>query len=48
MCYDNLKAIPEFVTLYFASPEGQHQLLAKAAQVGVPSVAQPATYLQTP
>ena len=41
------KVIPEFVTLYFRSPEGQHQLLANTSQVGVPSIAQPVTYLRT-
>lgn len=41
------KVIPEFVALYFKSPEGQHQLLANTAQVGVPSIAQPVTYLRT-
>ena len=41
------KVIPEFVTLYFKSPEGQHQLLANTSQVGVPSIAQPVTYLRT-
>ena len=41
------KAIPEFVTMYFRSPEGQHQLLANTSQVGVPSIAQPGTYLRT-
>ena len=44
---DRSKVIPEFVALYFKSPEGQHQLLANAAQVGVPSIAQPVTYLRT-
>ena len=49
-CYmrcDPTKAIPEFLALYFTSPEGQHQLLANASQVGVPSIAQPVTYLRT-
>ena len=41
------KAVPEFVTMYFRSPEGQHQLLANTSQVGVPSIAQPVTYLRT-
>ncbi len=41
------RALPEFVTLYFRSPEGQHQLLANTSQVGVPSIAQPVTYLRT-
>ena len=44
---DSSKAIPEFVALYFTSAEGQHQLLANASQVGVPSIAQPVTYLRT-
>ena len=44
---DHSKALPEFVTLYFRSPEGQHKLLANASQVGVPSIAQPVTYLRT-
>ena len=44
---DRSKVIPEFVALYFKSREGQHQLLANAAQVGVPSIAQPVTYLRT-
>ena len=44
---DRSKAIPEFVTAYFRSPEGQHKLLANASQVGVPSIAQPVTYLRT-
>ena len=44
---DRSKAIPEFVTLYFRSPEGRHQLLANRSQVGVPSIAQPVTYLRT-
>ena len=43
---DTSKAIPEFVALYFTSAEGQHQLLANASQVGVPSIAQPVTYLR--
>lgn len=44
---DRSRASPEFVALYFKSPEGQHQLLANASQVGVPSIAQPVTYLRT-
>ena len=44
---DPAKALPEFVTMYFNSHEGQHQLLANASQVGVPSIAQPVTYLRT-
>ena len=44
---DRSKIIPEFITAYFRSPEGQHKLLANASQVGVPSIAQPVTYLRT-
>ena len=44
---DRSKAIPEFVSVWFKSPEGQHQLLANSSQVGVPSIAQPVTYLRT-
>ena len=44
---DRSKAIPEFVTMYFRSSAGQHQLLANRSQVGVPSIAQPVTYLRT-
>ena len=44
---DLTKAIPEFVALYLKSHEGQHQLLANTSQVGVPSIAQPVTYLRT-
>ena len=44
---DPSMAIPEFVTAYFRSPDGQHKLLANASQVGVPSIAQPVTYLRT-
>ncbi len=43
---DRSKVTPEFLTLYFKSPEGQHQLLANSAQVGVPSIAQPVTYVR--
>ena len=39
--------MPEYVTMYFRSPEGQHKLLANASQVGVPSIAQPVSYLRT-
>ena len=44
---DREKAIPEYLVWYFKSPEGQHQLLANTSQVGVPSIAQPVTYLRT-
>ena len=44
---DRSKVDPEYVTLYLKSPEGQHQLLANSSQVGVPSIAQPVTYLRS-
>ncbi len=44
---DPSKATTEFVTMYFKSHEGQHQLLANSSQVGVPSIAQPVSYLRT-
>ena len=44
---DCSKAIPEYVARYFTSAEGQHQLLANTSQVGVPSIAQPVSYLRT-
>ena len=44
---DRSRVIPKFVALYFTCPEGQHQLLANASQMGVPSIAQPVTYLRT-
>ncbi len=44
---DRSRVLPEFLALYLRSPEGQHQLLANTSQVGVPSIAQPVTYLRT-
>ncbi len=44
---DRSQVLPEFLVAYFHSPEGQHQLLANTSQVGVPSIAQPVTYLRT-
>ena len=41
------KVLPEFVVAYFKTPEGRHKLLANTSQVGVPSIAQPVTYLRT-
>ncbi|MCY3929816.1 MAG: restriction endonuclease subunit S [Acidobacteria bacterium] len=43
---DRSTTIPEFVAMYFQSPEGQSHLLANSSQVGVPSIAQPVTYLR--
>jgi type I restriction enzyme, S subunit len=44
---DRSKILPEFVTRYFKTPEGQHKLLANASSVGVPSIARPVSYLRT-
>jgi len=41
------KIIPEFITYFFTSPEGQHKLLANTSSSGVPSIAQPVSYLKT-
>jgi type I restriction enzyme S subunit len=43
---DRTKVLPEFVVAYFSTSEGRHQLLANTSQVGVPSIAQPVTYLR--
>lgn len=41
------RVIPEYVTYYFRSSQGRHQLLANASSSGVPSIARPATYLRS-
>ncbi len=41
------ETVPEFIVAYFKTPEGQHELLANASQVGVPSIARPVTYLRS-
>ena len=41
------KVIPEFIVYFFRSHEGQHKLLANTSQTGVPSIAQPVTYLRS-
>lgn len=41
------KLIPEYLTYYFKSREGQYKLLANANQTGVPSLAQPVSYLKS-
>jgi len=38
---------PSFMVFYFKTAEGQHRLLANASSSGVPSIAQPVTYLRT-
>jgi type I restriction enzyme S subunit len=44
---DRAKVLPEYVVAYFKTPKGRHQLLANTSQVGVPSIAQPVSYLRT-
>lgn len=44
---DMSKVLPEFIVAYFKTPAGQHRLLANTSQTGVPSIAQPVTYLRT-
>ena len=44
---DESKVLPEYLVAYFKSHSGQHQLLANRTQVGVPSIAQPVSYLRT-
>lgn len=41
------QASPEHLTYFLRSREGQHVLLANASQVGVPSIARPASYLKS-
>ena len=41
------KVLPEFIAYYFTSAEGQHKLLANTSSSGVPSIAQPVSYLRT-
>lgn len=38
---------PSFVAYYFKTHEGQHKLLANSSPSGVPSIAQPVTYLRS-
>lgn len=40
------RVLPEFIVLFFHSRDGQGKLLANVSQVGVPSIAQPSTYLK--
>ena len=44
---DRRHVLPQFVTYYFKTPEGRHKLLANTSQVGVPSLAQPVSYLRS-
>lgn len=41
------KLLPEFITYYFKSPIGKKKLLANTSSVGVPSIAQPVSYLRS-
>lgn len=41
------KIRPSFVAYFFRTHEGQHKLLANSSPSGVPSIAQPVTYLRT-
>ena len=43
---DETKLMPEFLTYFLRSPRGQYLLLANANQTGVPSIAQPVTYIR--
>jgi len=43
---DRSKVMPEYLAYYFESPRGRHQLLANASSSGVPSIAQPVSYLR--
>lgn len=45
-CNPNLMS-PLYVVHFFHTPEGKHTLLANTSQVGVPSIARPATYLRS-
>lgn len=44
---DTTKMLPGFLTYYLHSPEGHHALMANAVQTGVPSIAQPVSYVRT-
>lgn len=43
---DTRRVLPDFLAYYFASPDGQHKLLANTSSSGVPSIAQPVSYLR--
>lgn len=44
---DKKKVLPEYLVYYFHSHEGQGKLLSNVSQVGVPSIAQPSSFLKT-
>jgi len=41
------RADPHFITYFFHSPAGRYKLLANSSQTGVPSIAQPSSYLKS-
>lgn len=41
------RILPEFITYFFNTREGQHKLLANTSSTGVPSIARPVTYLRS-
>jgi type I restriction enzyme, S subunit len=41
------RVLPDYLAYYFRSPRGRHQLLANTSSTGVPSIAQPVTYLRS-
>lgn len=43
---DKKKVLPEYLVYYFHSHEGQGKLLSNVSQVGVPSIAQPSSFLK--
>ncbi len=44
---DRRQVIPQFIAYYFKTHEGRHRLLANTSQVGVPSIAQPVSFLRS-
>ena len=43
---DRRKVMPEYLAYYFNTGPGRHQLLANSSSTGVPSIAQPVSYLR--
>jgi type I restriction enzyme S subunit len=44
---DQTKVSPFFLLMFYKSAKGQHELLANASQVGVPSIARPSSHLKS-
>jgi type I restriction enzyme S subunit len=44
---DKSKMLPEWITYFFKSKNGQHLLLSNISQVGVPSIARPVSHLRS-